>query len=167
MGNSNKWLLSLSIRVPVKSKGIEIDIEYRINNPLWKQTLKELYLCFFLHLLYVCVCVCVCVCVNIYIYIYFHIHEGAQFFFFLVWGVLVVVDFLFSGVFFRLFGASSTAYGSSQSRGRIGGAPAGLCHSHTNARSEPHLQPVHSLWKHQILKPAEQGQGLNPYPHKY
>ena len=31
------------------------------------------------------------------------------------------------------------AYGSSQARGLIGGAAAGLCHSHSNARSEPHL----------------------------
>ena len=37
------------------------------------------------------------------------------------------------------------AYGSSQGRGRIGAAAAGLCHSHSNARYEPHLRPTPQL----------------------
>ena len=37
------------------------------------------------------------------------------------------------------------AYESSQARGRIGAAAAGLCHSHSNARSVPHLQPIPQL----------------------
>ena len=53
--------------------------------------------------------------------------------------------------FFFLFGlfASSrvnpAAYGSSQARGLIGAAPAGLHHSHNNARSKPRLQPTPQL----------------------
>ena len=54
---------------------------------------------------------------------------------------------LFSSLpsFFPLFRAAPTAYGSSQTRGQIGAAAAGLHHSHSNARSEPHLQPTPQL----------------------
>jgi len=34
------------------------------------------------------------------------------------------------------------AYGSSQAGGYIGAAAAGLYHSHSSTRSEPHLQPT-------------------------
>ena len=37
--------------------------------------------------------------------------------------------------------AAPTAYGGSQARGPIGAIAAGLHHSHSNARSKPHLQP--------------------------
>ena len=47
--------------------------------------------------------------------------------------------------FFFLFMATPMAYGSSQARGWIGAAAAGLCHSHSNARSEPRLQPMPKL----------------------
>ena len=43
---------------------------------------------------------------------------------------------------FCLFRAAPIAYGSSQARGRIGAVAAGLCPSHTNARSEQSLRPV-------------------------
>ena len=43
---------------------------------------------------------------------------------------------------FCLFRAALMTYGGSQARGRIGGVAAGLCHSHTNARSELRLQPI-------------------------
>ena len=36
-------------------------------------------------------------------------------------------------------------------RDQIGAEDAGLCHSHNNARSEPHLQPTPQ--QHQILNP--------------
>ena len=39
-----------------------------------------------------------------------------------------------------LFRATPSAYGSSQVRGQIGAAAAGLHHSHSNAESEPHLR---------------------------
>ena len=36
-------------------------------------------------------------------------------------------------------------YGGSQARGLIGAVAAGLRHSHSNARSEPHVQPTPQL----------------------
>ena len=36
-------------------------------------------------------------------------------------------------------------YGGSQARGINGAVAAGLCHSHSNARSEPCLQPAPQL----------------------
>ena len=41
--------------------------------------------------------------------------------------------------------AALAPYGSFWARGPIGGAAAGLCHSHGNARSEPHLQSTLQL----------------------
>ena len=43
------------------------------------------------------------------------------------------------------FRATPTAYGTSQAMGLIGGTGAGLCHSHSNARSEPRLRPTPQL----------------------
>jgi len=45
----------------------------------------------------------------------------------------------FSFFCFLLFRAAPMAYGSSQARGLIGAAAAGLHHSHSNTRSEPCL----------------------------
>ena len=70
-------------------------------------------------------------------------------------------------VCFLLFRAAPIAYGSSQARGGIGAIAAGLCHSHSNKRSKPHLQPTPQLTATLDPQPAEQGQGLNPYPHGY
>ena len=42
-----------------------------------------------------------------------------------------------------LFRATLVAHGGSQARGLIGEIAVGLCHSHSNARSEPHLWPTH------------------------
>ena len=47
--------------------------------------------------------------------------------------------------FLSLFRAPPAAYGGSQARGRIGDVAAGLHHSHSNARSRPHLQPIPQL----------------------
>ena len=47
--------------------------------------------------------------------------------------------------FFFLFRATPTAHGNFQARGRIGPAAASLYHSHSNARSEPHLRPTLQL----------------------
>ena len=44
--------------------------------------------------------------------------------------------------FFSLFMATHVAYGSSQARGRIGAAAAGLCHSHDNTEFKPHFWPM-------------------------
>ena len=47
--------------------------------------------------------------------------------------------------FFLLFRATPAAYGGSQARGRIGAVASSLRHSHSNARSEPHVQPTPQL----------------------
>ena len=46
---------------------------------------------------------------------------------------------------FCLFRDALAAYGGSQARGLTGAVAAGLCHSHSNARSELHLQPTPQL----------------------
>ena len=48
-------------------------------------------------------------------------------------------------VFFVLLRAALSAYGGSQARGRIRAVDAGVCQSHSNARSEPCLQPTPRL----------------------
>ena len=56
--------------------------------------------------------------------------------------------FYYLFVYFCLFvfsGATLTAYGGSQARGPIGPTAAGLRHSHSNDRSEPHLRPAPQL----------------------
>ena len=45
------------------------------------------------------------------------------------------------------------AYGDYQARGQIGAVAASLCHSHSNARSKPHLSSTPQLTQHQILNP--------------
>ena len=49
---------------------------------------------------------------------------------------------LTSSLFFFLFRAIPLAYGGSQARGQIGAIASVLCHSHSNTRSELHLQPT-------------------------
>ena len=55
--------------------------------------------------------------------------------------------FLFVCLFclFAISRAVPTAHGGSQTRGLIGDIAAGLCQSHSNARSEPRLQPIPEL----------------------
>ena len=51
-------------------------------------------------------------------------------------------------LFFCLFAiswAAPAAYGGSQARGRIGAIAASLHQSHSNAGSEPHVQPTPQL----------------------
>ena len=55
------------------------------------------------------------------------------------------VGFFFFFFFFFFFRAAPLAYGGSQARGRIGAADAGLHHSHSNTKSELHLQPTPQL----------------------
>ena len=52
---------------------------------------------------------------------------------------------LFLFLFFAFFRAALSADGSSQARGQIRTVAVGLCHSHSNARSKPCLQPTPQL----------------------
>ena len=79
----------------------------------------------------------------------------------------VCVVFCFVLFYFLLFRATPTAYGSSQAKDRIGAAAAGLCHSHSNMRSELCLQPTPQLTAMLVLQSTEQGQGSNLHPHGY
>ena len=49
---------------------------------------------------------------------------------------IFLLSFFF--VYVYLFRAAPVTYGSSQARGQIGAIAAGLHHSHSNTRSEPH-----------------------------
>ena len=53
--------------------------------------------------------------------------------------------YLFIFVFLLFLWATSAAYGGSQARGRIGAVATGLRQSHSNAGSEPRLQPTPQL----------------------
>ena len=65
--------------------------------------------------------------------------SSAHFFFFCLLSFVVVV------VVVAISWATPTAYGGSQARGRIGAAATSLRQSHSNAGSEPHLQPTPEL----------------------
>ena len=52
---------------------------------------------------------------------------------------------LFVFLFFCLFRAAPVVYRDSQARGRIGAMGTGLHLSHSNTKSEPHLQPTPQL----------------------
>ena len=54
-------------------------------------------------------------------------------------------SFLPSFFMVSLLRAAPEAYGRSQARGPIGAVAASLHHSHSNAKSEPHLQPTPQL----------------------
>ena len=70
---------------------------------------------------------------------------------------LMLFIYLFIYLFiclFSLFRAVPVAYRGSLARGLIGTVAAGLYHSHSNARSEPCLRPIHhSSRQRQILNP--------------
>ena len=51
------------------------------------------------------------------------------------------------------------AYDSSQAKGWIGAAVAGLHHSHSNTRPEPHLWPIPQLVATPYPEPTEQARG--------
>ena len=54
-------------------------------------------------------------------------------------GIFFFFSFLLSLLFFR---ATPAAYGGSQARDQIRAVAAGLCQSHSNVISKPHLQPT-------------------------
>ena len=76
-------------------------------------------------------------------------------------------DFYLFIYFFAISWAAPAAYGSSQARGRIGAEAASLYHTHSNARSEPHLCPTLQLMATPDPGPTEQGQASNLHPHGY
>ena len=59
--------------------------------------------------------------------------------------------FYFYFILFYFFMAALVAYWSSRTRGQIGTASCGLCHSHGNTRSEPHPNLCCSLRQFWIL----------------
>ena len=67
-------------------------------------------------------------------------------------------------VFFVFSRAVSMAYGGYQARGLIRALASGLCQSHNNAVSKPHLQPTPQLMATPDPQPTEQAQGLNLQP---
>lgn len=64
--------------------------------------------------------------------------------------------------FFFLFRAAPVAYESSQARGQMRAAAAGLHHSHSNYGSEPYLQPMPQLVATPDPQPTEWA-----HPHGY
>ena len=66
---------------------------------------------------------------------------------------------------FAISWADPSAYGGSQARGLIRTAATGPCQSHSNAGSQPRLQPTPQLTATPDCQPTEQGQGPNPQPH--
>ena len=64
-----------------------------------------------------------------------------------------------------LFRAVPVAHGGSQARGLTGTVAAGSHHSHSNAGSEPSLQPAPQLMARLDPQPTDRGQGLNLKPH--
>ena len=67
--------------------------------------------------------------------------------------LILFIYLVFIYLFFGLFRPVSTAYGGSQARSWIGAVASGLHHSHSNARSEPHLWPTPQPRQCWILNP--------------
>ena len=67
-----------------------------------------------------------------------------------------LIGFYFLFLFLSFSGATPAAYGGSQARGLIGAVAAGLRLSHSNAGSEPCLQPTPQLTAMLILNPLSE-----------
>ena len=81
-------------------------------------------------------------------------NEAVPAIYFLWWGILrksqlnkrfCLFCLGFSFVYFLSFRATPAAPGDSQARSRIVAVATGLCHRHSNPRSEPHLEPTPQL----------------------
>ena len=80
--------------------------------------------------------------------------------------LLILLRHIFYFLIFFVFSrAAPAAYGGSQARDLIRAVATGLHHSHSNAKSEPHLRPIPQLMAMLDPQPTEQGQGSNPKPH--
>ena len=64
-----------------------------------------------------------------------------------------VLFFFFFFSFFLFFRAAPEAFGSSQTRGRIGAVAASQCHSRSNTRSKQHLPPSLQLMATHWVRP--------------
>jgi len=82
--------------------------------------------------IYIYIYICLCICINI---------NPSLFAFIKLFSVILI--FFLS--FFAISWAAPEAYGGSQARGPVGAVATGLCQSHSNAGSEPHLQPTPQL----------------------
>ena len=65
---------------------------------------------------------------------------------------------------FFCFRTESAAYGSSQARGRIGAAAAGLCNSHSNASMSHVCNLYHSSWQRRTLNPPSRARDWTCFP---
>ena len=72
--------------------------------------------------------------------LYFFLLQIIHFFVILLKSLFLIIVFFFLSFVFCLFRAARMAYGGSHAR--IRAVAAGLCHSHSNAGSETHLQPT-------------------------
>ena len=68
---------------------------------------------------------------------------------------------------FFLFRATPMADGGYQTRGLIGAAAVGLCHSHSNTGSKPHFRTTPKLVAILAPYPTERDQGSNLHPYGY
>ena len=59
--------------------------------------------------------------------------------------IWTLIHFIFIYFYFFLLMVTPATYGSSQARGQIRAAAAGLNYGHSNAVSKPHLQPTTQL----------------------
>ena len=69
--------------------------------------------------------------------------------------------------FFFFFLGLCTRHRSSQARGQVEAAAAGLCHSHSYTESQLLLKPTPELRQCRILQPTDRGQESNLGPHGY
>ena len=70
--------------------------------------------------------------------------------------MFILFIYLFIYYLFVLSRAAPASYAVSQSRGLIGSVATSLCQSHSNTRSEPHLQPTPQLMAVLILNPLSE-----------
>ena len=77
--------------------------------------------------------------------IYYHLLLKMDTFYFREVKSRISLSHFFFLFFFGLSRAAPMAYGGSQARGQIIAVAAGLHHSHSNARSKPHLRPTPQL----------------------
>ena len=76
---------------------------------------------------------------------YSYFHSKSIWFQYIIEQIHMVNFFFFFLSFFAIFWAAPAACGGSQARGPIGAVAIGLRQSHSNAGSEPRLQPTPQL----------------------